>query len=356
MDSKTIVLKRMASQGFGEPGFSDVVSLVGWMGCVQAQDFAQAKWGVGLRLGVSDARIEEDFNAGSILRTHVLRPTWHFVLPEDIGWMLRLSAPRIRAFSKPYYRQLGLDAAIFRRARKVIGKALSEDAFLTRADLVVHFKQAKINTDDIRMNFLMMDAELDGLICSGPRKGKQFTYSLLERRVERSLEFNGDEALGELARRYFTSRGPATLPDFAWWGGLTLGQARRGLEEVKDGLVNEGEYWFGDLAALPALGTPALLSSPQVLLLPGFDELTVAYKDRTDFLLAAFEKESSYGLKPVIMVNGRIAGVWRRVVGKGKVVVEVKLFEKVSKAVGRLISREAKRYAGFVGEKVVEVR
>jgi len=348
MESKAIVLKRMGSQGFGGAGISDVASLVGWMGCVQAQDFAQGKWGVGLRLGVSEAEVEDDFNAGRILRTHVLRPTWHFVLPEDIGWMLRLSAPRIRAFSKFYYRQLGLDAAVFRRSRKVIEKALSDGAFLTRNDLAALFKRAKINTDDIRMNFLMMDAELDGLICSGPRKGKQFTYGLLAARVSWSREFEADEALGELARRYFMSRGPATLSDFAWWGGLRLGQAKRGLEVVRGGLVNEGEYWFGEVVS-----SPPSSPSPQVLLLPAYDELTVAYKDRADFLPAAFEKESSYGLKPVIMVNGRIAGIWRRVVGKEKVVVEVRLFEKVSKTVERMIGREAKRYAKFVGEKVV---
>ncbi|HWB91938.1 MAG TPA: winged helix DNA-binding domain-containing protein [Puia sp.] len=365
----------MRNQGVVKATLPDAASLVGWMGCVQAQDFAQAKWGLGLRTGAPEARIEEDFNAGRILRTHVLRPTWHFILPQDIGWMLRLSAPRIKAFSKPMHRQLDIDTAVLRRSKKVIEKSLAGGKALTRTELATIFKRARINTDDIRMNFLMMDAELDGIICSGPRKGKQFTYVLLTEGVSQVLDLDGDAALGELARRYFTSRGPATLQDFAWWGGVNLGQAKRGFEVVKEMLecvvVNGQAYWFAralvDTAglALPGSGTLADTASlalprsgalPPVILLPAFDELTVAYKDRSDILPREYEKESSYGLKPVVVVNGRIVGIWRRVLGKGKVIVEVRLFEKVSKTAERLIGREVKRYGKFVEEGVVEIR
>ena len=307
-----------------------------------------AKWGVGLRLsssgassgggfseaGFSDAAIDAAFNAGTILRTHVLRPTWHFVLPCDIGWMLRLSAPRIRGFSKPYHRQLEIDAAVLRRSRKVISKALQDGAFMTRVEIAALLKKAKIDTSDIRMNFLMMDAELEGLICSGPRRGKQFTYTLIASRVAGALDFSGDAALGELARRFFLSHGPATVYDLAWWGGMTVGDAKRGLEAGKGALecavIDGKEYWSGGTFAAPM---------PAVLLLPAFDELTVAYKDRSAILPAEYEKASSYGLKPVVVVDGRIVGIWRR--GKGK--VELELFEKV----GRLVEQEVKRYGEF---------
>ena len=332
-----------------------------------------AKWGVGLRLGagssrgggVTDAAVDAAFNSGAILRTHVLRPTWHFVLPADIGWMLRLSAPRIRGFCVPYHRQLGIDAAVLRKSRKVMLAALQDGGFLTRVEIASLLKRAKLDTGDIRMNFLMMDAELEGLVCSGPRRGKQFTYALLASRVaaslggSASLDLSGDAALGELARRYFLSRGPATVNDFAWWGGMTLGQAKRGLEVVKGELtaaVFDGvEYWFGtDVnAARPGSGVAASL--PAALLLPAYDELTVGYTDRSAILPPAFEKASFSGLKPAVVVNGRIVGIWRRVVVKGKVVVELTLFEKVSKTAMAAIEKEARRYGRFLAEGV-EVR
>ena len=345
-----IISKRMESQGVVGRRFADPAALVGWMGCVQAQDFAMAKWGVGLRVNVSEDLVDDDFNSGRILRTHVLRPTWHFVLPADIGWLLRLSAPRIRGFCAPYHRQLAIDAAVLRKSRKIMSAALQDGAFLTRAEIAALLKRSKIDTDDIRMNFLMMDAELEGLICSGPRRGKQFTYALLASRVPRSVDLSGDAALGELARRYFLSRGPATVNDLAWWGGMTVGQAKRGLEVVKGELgsfvVDGVEYWFrGDLES----------KMPAALLLPAYDELTVAYKDRSAILPAEFEKASFSGLKPAIVVNGRIVGIWRRVVVKGKVVVEMTLFEKVSKTAMGAIEKEARRYGRFLGERV-EVR
>ena len=356
MDNRTIVLGRMGSQGLGGRRFDDPAALVGWMGCVQAQDFAMAKWGVGLRMSAgsgtsggsvgSEAMIDTAFNDGTILRTHVLRPTWHFVLPCDIGWMLALSAPRIRGFCQSYHRQLGIDAAVLRRSRKVVSKALQDGAFMTRTEIAALLRRAKIDTSDIRMNFLMMDAELEGLICSGPRRGKQFTYALLASRVVRPLEFSGDAALGELARRFFLSRGPATIYDFAWWGGMTVGDAKRGVEVVKGELERDGEmYWAGATS-------DGGVTAPRVLLLPAFDELTVAYKDRSAILPHEYEKASSYGLKPVVVVDGRIVGIWRREAVKGKVVVEVKFFEKVSKGVARLVEREGERYGRFLGEGV----
>ena len=162
--------------------------------------------------------------------------------------------------------------------------ALQDGAFLTRTEIAVLLKRAKIDTSDIRMNFLMMDAELEGLICSGPRRGKQFTYALLASRVTRPLDFSGDAALGELARRFFLSRGPATVYDLAWWGGMTIGDAKRGLDLVKGGLecavVDGKEYWSGETFAE---------TMPTVLLLPAFDELTVAYKDRSAILPREYE-------------------------------------------------------------------
>ncbi len=321
------------------------------MGCVQAQDFAMGKWGVGLRfLGATDAAVAADFDAGRILRTHVLRPTWHFVLPEDIGWMVRLTGPRVRAGALPMQRQMGIDKAVLLRSKKIMAKALEGGRLLTRAELAVLFSRAKINTADIRMGILMMDAELDGLICSGPRRGKQFTYRLL---TSPGLDLSGDAALGELARRYFVSRGPATVADLAWWGGLSLAQAKRGVEVVRGGLeceVVEGREYLFDGAAV------SVASAAAVLLLPAWDEYTVAYKDRSDFLHADHVGRSSYGLKPVVVVNGKVVGVWRRVLGREGVRVEISPFAALHSASVRAIGAAVKRYGVFLGLKArVEV-
>jgi hypothetical protein len=344
MISKEIVLRRLAGQGLSVPRFSAAVNVVRWMGCVQAQDFAMGKWGVGLRmLGATDVAVEADFDAGRILRTHVLRPTWHLVLPEDIGWMVRLTGPRVRAGALPMQRKLGIDKGVLSKSKKILTKAL--EAPMTRTELEVLFSRANINTDDIRMGMLMMDAELDGLICSGPRRGRQFTYRLL---TERGLGFVGDEALGELARRYFMSRGPATVADLAWWGGLSLAQAKRGLEVVRSLLaceVMDGKEYFFDAAG-------SVVSAGAVLLLPAWDEYTVAYKDRSDFLHADHVGRSSYGLKPVVVVNGKVVGVWRRVLGKGEVVVEVSGFAPLSAAVMRGVGVAAKGFGKFLGRGV----
>jgi hypothetical protein len=362
---KEIVLRRLVSQGLAS-GFSSAEEVVGWMGCVQAQDYGMAKWGLGLRApGVRDVEIEAAFDAGRILRTHVLRPTWHFVLPEDIGWMVRLTGPRVRVGALSMQRQMGIDKAVLLKSKKILTKAL--EAPMTRAELAVLFSRAKINTDDIRMGLLMMDAELEGLICSGPRKGKQFTYRLL---VERGLDLSGDVALGELARRYFVSRGPATVADLVWWGGLSLAQAKRGVEvargalacEVVDGL----EYWFGQVSGLAAgvwaLGSAGAESTGamkavnatkrSVLLLPAWDEYTVAYKDRSHFLHADHVGRSSYGLKPVVVMNGKVVGVWRRVLERERVIVEVSAFAPLSGAVLRGVGVAAKVFGKFLGRAV----
>jgi len=379
MTDKEILLRRLHNQGLlggggvrGAPDAAEkrhgtIEDLVRWMGCIQAQDFGQAKWAIGVRgRAVTEANVDAAFNDGRILRTHVLRPTWHFVLPTDIRWMLRLTAPRIRQFCQPYHRKMGIDAAVLRRSRKVLEKELGGGVPLTRVEIAQLFRRSRINTDDIRMNFLLIDAELEGLICSGPRRGKQFTYTLLEERAQGAGLLPPDEALAELAVRYFRSRGPATLADLAWWSGLTITQAKRGLEMVKGRLelvvVDGEEYWVEDPpgrggagggvakeghAGARSLGGGAI--APPVLLLPAFDEYLVAYKDRAHVLPSEYAKESSYGLKPVVVVNGRVAGCWERVVEKDMVAVEVKAFGGLSKKVWAAVKKEARRYAVFAG-------
>ena len=218
MTSRSIIECRLVNQQLTNSRFTTAAQLVDWMGCIQSQDFAASKWAIGNRIdNITEAQIDKEFNEGKILRTHILRPTWHFVTPDDIAWMLKLTAPRIRAFSKSYLSKLNLDKKVLNRSKNIIAKALRDGNQLSRQQLMVLLKKAKVNTDDIRSTFIMMEAELDGLICSGGRQGKQFTYALLEERVPKIKRLNDEAPVAKLAKKYFTSHGPATKYDFAWW-------------------------------------------------------------------------------------------------------------------------------------------
>jgi DNA glycosylase AlkZ-like len=265
---------------------------VRWMGAVQAQDFNAAKWALALRMRkATDALIEEAFNKGEILRTHIMRPTWHFVAPEDMRWLLQLTAPRVNLRAGSGYRMFELDAAVFKRSNKTLAKALQGGRHLTRSALKTALNLAGIDVSNgIRLGHVLLRAELDGVICSGPRIGKQLTYALFEERVPAGLTLTRDEALAELTRRYFRSHGPATLQDFVWWSGLTVEDAKRGVAQVE---------------------VPRSASTKQssAHLLPAFDEYFVAYKDRR---LAAGSLSAWDVLGPTFIIDGIAAGKWKR--------------------------------------------
>jgi len=337
MNSRDIARLRLINQRLVAPKDTDPANLVRWMGCIQAQDYAMAKWAVGCRLSkATDAGIEKDFNEGKILRTHVLRPTWHFICPEDIRWMLKLSAPKIKALTRPYHQQLSIDYSILKKSKTLLTRALGEHGKLTRPQLAEVLRKGKITTNDTRLGHLLMDAELDAIICSAGRIGKQFAYGLLD---GQGVVLNNEEAIVKLARRYFPSRGPATVQDFAWWAGLTLTEARKGLDAVKSELVFENEYWFAPSdAARPG----------STYLLPAFDEYTVAYKNRDDVLDPAHAAACFYGLKPIIVHNTRVVGMWQRTIKKGKPLVEIIPFPGGRPAPARALAAATKKYEKFM--------
>jgi hypothetical protein len=223
--------------------------VVGWLGAVQAQDYAGAKWALGLRLQrATDADIEQAVADGAILRTHVLRPTWHFVAPEDIRWLLPLTAPRVHQANAYHYRRLELNRAVFRRSNAALAKALGSGQQLTRTELASAIREAGIEVNNLRLALLIMYAELEGVLCSGARRGKQFTYAPLDDRVPVRKTLAREEALVELAHRYFTSHGPATEEDFMWWSGQTRAGVRGSLETIGKQLarevINGRIHWF----------------------------------------------------------------------------------------------------------------
>ena len=208
-----------------------------------------AKWSVGQRTsGFDDAGMQRAIDEGRILRTHVLRPTWHFVAATDILWIQALTAPRVHAFNASYYRGHGLDDQHAARAAKAFTEVLRGGNHLTRKELSAALAKVGIDATGNRLAYIVMRAELDGLIANGAMRGKQHTYALISERAPDAVTMEPDEALAELTRRYFTSHGPATVKDFSWWSSLTATQIRRGLELVGSALVSEKvdrhTFWY----------------------------------------------------------------------------------------------------------------
>jgi hypothetical protein len=342
-----ITALRLKNQQLMGSSFKKPEELVAWMGAVQAQDYAGAKWAVGVRtIDTTDSSIECAIDKGKIIRTHVLRPTWHLVNPADIRWMLMFTAPRIHAFAAFGYRQMGLNDAIFKRANKALTKALQGGKHLTRIEIAAVLQQAKIQTDELRLIHILMHAELDAVICNGPRKGKQFTYALLDERIPQTKTIKPEEALIKLTTRYFKSHGPATLADYAWWSGLTTRDAQKGLELVKSALISEvvngTSYWMTS-------DTAAIKNKSGVLLLPAFDEYTVAYKDRSLVLDETAAKQTGNGIfKPLLLIDGQVKGYWKRNDKKDSSRVDLTLFDKLSETQTKKITAEIKKYSSFL--------
>jgi hypothetical protein len=346
---------RLENQQIAQRKFTTPQALVVWHGAKQAQDYTHAKWAIGLRIpGATDDSIEHAIREGTILRTHILRPTWHFVAAPDIRWMMRLTAPQIAVQGASRERDLGLDAATYRRTNDVIARALEGGKYLSRQALAEAIEKAGIMTNSSRMVHIMMQAELDLVVCNGVRQGKELTYALLDERVPAGPDLSREESLAELARRYFTSHAPATLQDFTWWSGLKVGDARAALEMIKSTLISRPldalTYWMPKELELPDQWTS------RVHLLPAFDEYLVSYKDRgasLDPALTAHAITSNGIFKPVIVIDGRVAGVWTRTEKKNAVVIEPQLFRDVNAAEKDGILAAAREFARFLNLEAV---
>ncbi|QEC52772.1 winged helix DNA-binding protein [Anseongella ginsenosidimutans] len=411
---QSLARQRIAAQRIENSGCRSAAEVVGWMGAMQAQDYAMAKWAVGLRLpGSNEEQIETALDKGEIIRTHILRPTWHLVAAADIHWMLALSSPHVKAKVKSQDHALELNESLFERSNTIIRRALEGGKHLTRPELMTLLEEKGIRTGDTRSAYFMFRAELDGLVCSGPRREKQFTYALLSERVPGGRIFPREEALALLAERYFTSHGPATIQDLAWWSGLPLKDIRTALAAIQPALGSEkiGEqiYYYsltaspdaatgttgpdaagtstpdaaagtpgsdaaaGTTGPDPAAGIPALAPnsgaagedrsalstnkrpaarSRQAHLLPAFDEYLVSYQDRSPALASSLFREvfTQNGIfKPVIVLNGQVAGTWKRTLKKDSVLIELSPFGELSKTAGQAVTSAAARYGRFLG-------
>ena len=349
-----ISARRLLNQGIDRIRYRKAADVVEWLGAVQAQEYEPAKWALGLRLAdAADGDIERAFEEGRILRTHVMRPTWHFVTPADIRWMLDLTAPSVHRRMAVYDRQLGLDAATKRRSAAVMEKALGNGAFLTRVELGERLKHAGLAMDGMRLAHLALYAELEGIVCSGPRRGKKFTYGLIAERAPKARRLSRDESVAELSLRYFRSHGPATVRDFVWWSGLVTADAKRGIEMIgaKRHEIDGQTYW----TAGPAARTTARVKLAH--LLPIYDEYVVSYRDRIAVPHGPSMIPSGTGggyvtFQHALVIGGQIAGTWRMSRGAQGVAIAATALRRLSPGERSAVADAADRYARFLGTAV----
>ncbi len=358
MNQKDIANTRLVSQQITSTKFSSAKEILEWMGAIQAQDFNMAKWAIGLRLeNATLQNIDPAIDSGEIIRTHLLRPTWHFVSADDIYWMIDLTAPRILSSMKGRNIQLELSPDVFKKANKIFEKALSGNKNLTRKELINELNKAKIETDNNRASHIFFHAELEGIICSGKMKEKQITYALLNERIEKPFPIKKEEALYKLASKYFQSHSPATLADFCWWSGLSFLDAKQALESIKSNFIsekiNDQEYWFSNSFSVPKK------MKESVFLLPAFDEYLISYKDRSAAIIPEHQSKafSNNGIFwPTIIINGQVAGLWKREIKKDQLIFETNLFDKKNKLDEELLKKAAEKLAHFLDKKTEVIK
>jgi hypothetical protein len=350
-----LLQRRLHNQRLTSPTLPTPAAVVEHLLAVQAQDYLGAKWALAQRTppaaGFTSAQLDQAFARGDFLRTHILRPTWHFVTPADLAWLQALTGPRVQAANAGLCRKLELDAATLKRGLAAITKALRDGRCLTRAELSTVLERARIPATGLRLAYLVMHAELEAVICSGPRRGKQFTYVLVAERAPRARALPRDEALAELARRFIRSRGPCTPRDLAKWSSLTLADCRRAFESVQSQFVSDtfnGETcWFPD-------DTPSAWGrSPVALLLSNYDEYVSSYADYTVYgdpgrIFNLLDESALRSFVHFLVVNGRIVGLWKRTLNTKSVGLEPLLFQPLTRAAQRALAQAAAPFGRFM--------
>jgi len=350
-----LVGRRMRRQHLWGPPLASVDDVIRGFGAMQAQEFLPAKWSIAQRAaGVTEVDVDAAFAEGRLLRTHVLRPTWHFVHADDIGWILSASASRVHAANAYYYRRTGVDDALARRSRAVFESVLGGGAHLTRKELAAHLAGAGMPLAGVPLAYVIIRAELDGVLVSGATKGNQHTYALLDVRVPgRATPADRDEALGELTRRYYARHGPATVRDYRTWASLTLAEARRGIDiiggDVVSDTIDDRTYW-----SLSADRDPADPSGPSrgpvIDLLQDYDEYVIGYFESRDVILTPRGPADTLRarLRPV-MLDGRLVGYWRHTLTASAVEIETVDAPAFTGAHAAAMQTAADRFGAFLG-------
>jgi len=354
MTPAEILRRRLENQALARTAFRSPEEVVAWFGAVQAQDYLGSLWALGLRCrDATEATVEAAETRRSIVRTWPMRGTLHFVAAADVRWMTQLLAPRVLARNAARIkREVGVDVAVVARCREVVMRALAGGKRLERAALYAALEARRIRTGGSRGLHILGWLAMEGTLCLAGRSGKQHTFALLDEWIPKSRALDRDAALAELATRYFTSHGPATSQDFAWWAGITAKDALAGIDAANPRLARENvesrEYFWGAQARKRFHGAAA----PRVKLLPGYDEYTVAYEDRSLLLRDAGQATDIGLLSPVVVADGYVIGNWKRSLVKDAVQVTAKVRRVLTLAENEALSESARVLGHFLGLSV----
>lgn len=355
MKESSITHLRLRNQGISSAPFAGAEDVLRSLVAMQAQEFTASKWAIGQRVrGLTEADVDRALADGRILRTHLLRPTWHYVLPADIRWIQELTASRVRSVLASYDRKLGLDEAVLARGRDVIERALAHGSHLTRAELGEALHAESLPMSGQTLAHLVMHLELDAAICSGAPRGRQHTYALVAERAPKARQLDRDEALAELALRYFTSRGPATVKDFRWWSSLTAPDAARAIELTGNALeqrrIGELTCWLAPDSAGPTRARHA------AHLLQAYDEYMVAYTESRYVIDRADEAGRHMGIATpfphAVIVDGQVVGYWRPQTRSKGVTVEVQWLPSFDESRLGDVEAAVNRYGRYAGRPV----
>lgn len=346
---------RLVSQQLEQSSTLSPQEVVQHLGAMQAQDYAMAKWAVGSRCRSTEREIEEAVNSRKIIRTHILRPTWHLVAADDIYWMLDISGPQVQKIIFPAAVKYGLDQKKLDTFNSSLQKILAGNNHLTREEIMQELNIKKTSSLDFMTAVIMMNAELSGLVCNGKMKGRQITYALLEERVSKpKTRLTQEEGLAKLMQRYFESRGPATLADFSKWSGFSSTVCKPIINAIKLHLncstIDNQQYWFGK--------DHTKTSSPResVHFLAGFDEFLLSYKNREASLPLEHQQKvfTNNGIfKPTILENGQVIGTWKRTIKKDHVKIETLFFNAIKSSKKEMLFKGIKSFENYLETKIV---
>lgn len=354
MTHQEISHHRLVSQKLFKTTPCSPQEVVHHFGAMQAQDYAMAKWAVGSRCDASEKEIEEAVNSAKIIRTHILRPTWHFVAAEDIYWILELSAPQVKRFTAAAAKKFGYDDKKLDQVNASIEKLLARNNHLTRDEIMQELGIKKTSKEDFLSAAIMMNAELDGLVCNGKMKSRQITYALLEERVQKpKTKLNKEEALAKLAIRYFESHGPATVLDFSWWSGFPPTICKKIVDAILLQLnfvnIHEQIYYFVN----QNIETYNL--NKNIHYLPAFDEILISYKTREASFLSDHQNKvfTNNGIfKPIIMEDGKVIGIWKRTIKKDHTKIETEFFKEPESSKKEILFEGIKAFKKYLGTKI----
>ena len=350
-----IARRRLNNLHLSQASLTRPADVVRRLGAVQSQDYGPGKWSIAHRsTGLTDRALDQAFNAGEFLRTHVLRPTWHFVAPEDIRAWLAVTGPRVRQRVARRFEELALDAATLRKSDTLLAKTLEREGALTRAAIRDVFEKKGFDASGQRLPWLLTHSELEATICSGELEGKQQTYALLDSRVPSAKEVDVEAATIELVRRYYTSHGPASVNDFAWWSHLRVADIKAALAELGSELASKEidgiTYWY-----VPN-NLPPLARSPVVHLLQAYDEYIVGYREtRVGRDPSGIDRKAWRPSIPtgVVLVNGALAGNWKRTIVKETIEIELYLYSSLTEKEERALQKTAEAYGRFADRAVI---